>query len=309
MRHAFATTLAELAATDPRILLLTGDLGYMALEPFAERFPDRFLNVGVAEQNMVGLATGLAEAGFMPFVYSIITFASLRPYEFIRNGPVLHRFPVRIIGVGGGFEYGTAGTTHHGLEDVGVMRLQPGLTVVAPADHRQARTALLATWDLPGPVFYRLSKDDKTVIPGLNGRYEHGRVQVLHEGNDVLLLALGSSAAEAAAAAETLATRGVSAALGVVASVNPPPADDLYRLLARHRLVLTVEAHYAAGGLGSLVAEVAAEHGLGCRLVRCAVKRSPDGVSGSTAYLQRLHGLDRDTLARTALTELAKRSP
>src|SRR3954468_1576453 len=121
MRGAFATTLTELAARDRRIVLLTGDLGYMALEPFAEQHPDRFFNVGVAEQNMVGLATGLAEAGFVPFVYSIVTFATLRPYEFIRNGPVLHGLPVRVVGVGGGFEYGHAGPTHHGLEDVGVL--------------------------------------------------------------------------------------------------------------------------------------------------------------------------------------------
>src|SRR5262245_38381869 len=103
----------------------------MVLEPFAERFPARFINVGVAEQNMVGLATGLAEAGYLPFVYSIAPFAALRPYEFIRNGPVLHRLPVRIVGVGGGFDYGVAGPSHHGLEDVGVMRVQPGLTLIA----------------------------------------------------------------------------------------------------------------------------------------------------------------------------------
>ena len=139
MRTAFVNTLAELAALDERILLLTGDLGYMALEPFTDRFPDRFVNVGVAEQNMVGIATGLAEAGFVPFVYSIATFASLRPYEFIRNGPVLHRSRVRIVGVGGGFEYGTAGITHHGLEDVGVMRVQPGLTVIVPGGFRTKR--------------------------------------------------------------------------------------------------------------------------------------------------------------------------
>ncbi|HMV46813.1 MAG TPA: 1-deoxy-D-xylulose-5-phosphate synthase, partial [Blastocatellia bacterium] len=146
MRAAFTETIVELAERDPRILLLTGDLGYCALEPFAEKFPDRFFNCGVAEQNMVGVATGLAEAGYIPFVYSIATFASLRTYEFIRNGPILHHLPVRIVGVGGGFEYGTAGPTHYGLEDAGVMRLQPGLTVISPADHQQTRTAMLATW-------------------------------------------------------------------------------------------------------------------------------------------------------------------
>src|SRR5271154_5163695 len=146
MRGTFAKTLTELAGIEPRIFLLTGDLGYMALEPFAERYPDRFLNVGVAEQNMVGIATGLAEAGFIPVVYSIVTFASLRPYEFIRNGPILHQLPVRIAGVGGGCEYGHNGATHYGLEDVGVMRVQPGITVVAPGDAAQTRTALEKTY-------------------------------------------------------------------------------------------------------------------------------------------------------------------
>jgi len=175
VRAAFAQTLTELAEQDPRVLLLTGDLGYMALEPFSDAHPDRFFNAGVAEQNMVGMATGLAEAGFVPFVYSIVNFATLRPYEFIRNGPVLHQLPVRIVGMGGGFEYGTAGPSHHGLEDVGVMRLQPGLTVIAPADHQQARTAIAETWDLPGPVYYRLGKDDKTTVPGLDGRFALAR--------------------------------------------------------------------------------------------------------------------------------------
>src|SRR5215470_18612043 len=114
MRRAFTQALVQIAEQDPRLLLLTADLGYTVLEPFVERFPARFFNMGVAEQNMVGVATGLAEAGFVPFVYSINPFAVLRPYEFIRNGPIAHRLPVRVVGVGGGFEYGPQGQTHHG---------------------------------------------------------------------------------------------------------------------------------------------------------------------------------------------------
>src|SRR6185437_14353504 len=112
MRQAFIRTLCELAAEDDRIVLLTGDLGYMAMEPFRDRFPERFINAGVAEQNMIGIATGMAEAGLRPYAYSIATFAVLRPFEFIRNGPVLHNLPVRIVGMGGGFDYGPAGSTH-----------------------------------------------------------------------------------------------------------------------------------------------------------------------------------------------------
>ncbi len=303
MRRTFVNTLVALAEADPRILLLTGDLGYMALEPFIERFPQRFLNAGVAEQNMVGVASGLAEAGFIPFVYSIVTFATLRPYEFIRNGPVLHQFPVRLVGIGGGYDYGPQGATHHGLEDVGVMRVQPGMSVIAAADHQQLAAALRATWDLPGPVYYRLGRDE-TAIPGLDGRFTLGRAERVREGSDVLIVAMGSVATEAAAAAESLAARGVSCGVVVVASVQPAPTEDLAAALAAVPVVLTVEAHYASGGLGSLVAEVAAGRGLGCRVVRCAVTATPNGLSGSQRWLYEAHGLSREALVETALGAL-----
>jgi transketolase len=301
MRAAFVRTLSELGERDRRVLLLTGDLGFMALEPFAERNPKQFLNVGVAEQNMVGVACGLAEAGFLPFVYSIATFASMRGYEFIRNGAVLGELPVRIVGIGGGFEYGPAGPTHHALEDVGLMRMHPHLTVIAPADHQQTLTALLASWDLRGPVYYRLGKDDSTVVPGLDGRFELGRVTLIGSGSDVLFLSMGSVSVEAQAAVQTLATKGLDCTLGIVASVNPPPVEDLIGLLSRFPVAITVEAHYASGGLGSLVSEVIAEHAISCRVVRCGVSGLSSGLSGSQAYLHRVHGLDRGSLVATAM--------
>jgi transketolase len=306
MRAAFAQTLTALAERDPRILLLTGDLGFMALEPFAERFPGRFFNVGVAEQNLVGLATGLAEAGFLPFLYSIAPFASLRPYEFLRNGPVLHRLPVRVVGVGGGFDYGHAGPTHHGLEDVGVLRLQPGLTLIAPADGEQTARALQRTWDLPGPVYYRLGKDDKLHVPGLHGRFELGRAQLLGHGGDLLLIALGGIAAEVVEAAEILAHEDIACTVMVVACLNPAPWPDLVSALTRFRLALTIEAHYVCGGLGSLVAEVIAEEALACRLLRCGVRTAPGGPTGGARYLLQQHGLTSEALAETALQVLAE---
>lgn len=306
MRAAFAHTLTELAGLDSRILLLTGDLGFMALEPFSDRFPQRFFNAGVAEQNMVGMATGLAEAGFIPFVYSIVTFATLRPYEFIRNGPILHNLPVRVAGIGGGFEYGTAGPTHHGLEDVGVFRVQPGMTVVAPADHLQARTALLATWDIPGPIYYRLGKDDRTSVPGLDGRFELGRAQTLRYGRDVALITMGSISAEVARAAELLATQGIEATVVVVASINPPPVPDLIDVLTDIPLAVTVEAHFATGGVGSLVAEVIAENGLHCLLRRAGV-RGIEARSGSQTYMHEVHGLTPTQIARTVVETLSQR--
>ncbi len=307
MRRAFAETLAELAEKDERIVLLTADLGYMALEPFADRFPKRFFNVGVAEQNMIGVATGLAEAGLIPFAYSIIPFAVLRPYEFIKNGPLIHHLPVRIVGVGAGVDYANNGPSHHGLDDVGVMRVQPGLTVVAPADAAQARTALRETADHLGPIYFRLSKDEKISVPPLGGRFELGRLQTVREGRDVLLLAMGNIAAEALAACEALASDGISAGLSVVSSLNPSPVEDIAAVCGRVPLVLTVETHYLAGGIGSLVAEVIAENELRCRLVRCGVKEIPTGPVGSVPYFYDRFGLSAAKLAATARHALAAR--
>jgi transketolase len=304
MRAAFVAALIEAASADDRVMLLTGDLGYTVIEPFAERFPHRFLNVGVAEQDLVGLATGLSEAGFRPFVYSIATFMSLRPYEFIRNGPVQHGLPVRLVAVGGGFEYGTAGHSHHALEDLGLMRMLPGLTVVAPADHRQALTAIRATWDLPGPVYYRLGKDDRTEVAGLEGRFRLGSAEALVEGPDLLFVGLGSIVFEMVGASEILVGRGIRSTVVVLSSFNPGAVDDVARQLARHSVAITVEEHSVVGGLGSFVGEIIAERGLNCRLVRCGVRAVPDGRSGGTAWLRERHGLSAARIATTAMTAL-----
>jgi transketolase len=305
VRNAFVGALLEIAEEDSRVVLLTGDLGFMVLEPFAERIPERFINVGVAEQNMVGLATGLAEAGFIPFVYSIATFASMRAYEFIRNGPLLHSLPVRIIGVGAGLDYGHNGVTHYALEDVAIMRAQPDMTIIAPADPGQAITAAHCSMDVPGPIYFRIGKANDSV-PNLDGRFRLGRLDCLSEGEDVAIIALGSMAAEASKAAALLAGQGISATVAVVASVQPAPIEDLVELLSEVPTVVTVEAHYRTGGLGSLVAEVIAEHRLRCSLVRHAVEVMPRGVTGTLPFLNDFYGLSAQSLTESIATGLSR---
>lgn len=308
MRSAFASTLLELAAVDERIMLLTGDLGFAVLEPFAERFPDRFLNVGVAEQNMVGIATGLAEAGYTPYVYSIATFAAMRAYEFVRNGPILHELPVRVVGVGGGMDYGHNGMTHYAVEDAGIMRVQPGIAVVAPADPRQTSAALPAVQALPGPAYLRLGKES-AAVPGLDGRFALGRAERIGDGRDVALVTLGGMAAAAVEAAELLSADGIDATVLVVSSLNPPPTRDLAAALADVPLALSAEAHYVNGALGSLVAETIAEQGLRCRLIRAGLRATPAGVTGSRPYLYERHGLASAQLAAAARDALRRTAP
>ena len=300
--------LCNLAAVDERIILLTGDLGYMALEPFRESFPSRFLNVGVAEQNLIGVATGMAEGGLLPYAYSIATFASLRPFEFIRNGPVLQRLPVRIVGMGMGFEYGHAGPSHHALEDIGVLRTLPGLTVVIPADAAQAFAAIEQTWALPGPVYYSLGKDDRASVPGLDGRFALGPGQTVRPGAALASVAMGSITTEAVAASVELERRGIRATVAVVSNFNPDPLEDLEALLSRIPHVISVEAQTLSGGLASLLSMVIASRGLACRLWPLAVRTSPDGTSGSQADCWRRHGLDRSAIVECAHSILGRSS-
>jgi len=303
MRRSFARALTDLAAHDPRIVLLTADLGFMVLEEFEVAHPSRFFNVGVAEANMVGLATGLAASGYIPYVYSIATFASMRPYEQIRNGPVLHNLPVRIVGTGGGFEYGPAGFTHHALEDLGIARLQPGLTVIAPADHLQAANAVRAAHQLPGPIYFRLGKRDDYLIDGLDGRFRLGKVEIIRKGPDLLVLSLGSITLEVVQAAGALAEKGVETTVAVVSCLAPPPVEELRTMLQRFPVAITVEEHYVRGALGSLVAEVLAEDAIPCKLVRCGVRAIPE-VCGSESFLRDAVGLSVRGIMTCALEAL-----
>jgi transketolase len=227
----------------------------------------------------------------------------MRAYEQIRNGPVFHGLPARIIGVGGGFEYGFGGFTHHAFEDLGIARIQPGLTVIAPADSAQTVSAIWATYDLPGPIYYRVGKRDDHVLPLLEGRFRLGRTETIREGGDILILAVGSIASEAFSATEILFRKGVRAALSIVSSLRPAPADDIRDLLEQFPVAITVEEHYVEGGLGSLISEIVAEAGIGCRIIRCGVRSVPS-VCGGEAYLRKLAGLSDEGIAETALDAL-----
>jgi transketolase len=308
MRSTFMRALTELAAEDERVVLLTGDLGWGTIERFAARFPGRFLNVGVAEQNMAGLASGMARDGLVPYIYSIATFATMRCYEQFRNGAALHNLPVRLIGIGGGFSYGHAGPTHYALEDLAILRTQPSVAVIAPADAAQARAVLRSMAGHSGPVYFRVDKNERPDLAGLAGRFALGRPERIRTGVDVLLLSTGSITYEVLKAAELLAAAGPSAAVAVMAHLPFEPSADLVELLSGYPAVITVEEASTAGGLGSLVAESIARAGLRCRLVPLGVSRPLPSASGSTAYMRRLAGLSPESIAQEAAALIRRRA-
>ncbi|HSW89394.1 MAG TPA: transketolase C-terminal domain-containing protein [Patescibacteria group bacterium] len=305
MRKAFVQSMLDIADQDERVLLLTADLGFMVLEPFRDRFPNRFFNVGVSEQNMISLATGLALQGFIPFVYSIATFAVLREYEFIRNGPIAHKLPVRIVGVGTGVDYAYDGLTHYALEDIALMRTLSSLRIIATADSAQTISALQSTWQLPGPTYYRLSKNDLLSVPKLQGRFTYQEIELLRTGKDCVLLTTGSVSQDVYSAVEKLARQGVDCALAIISTIAPFDTRQLLYLLSGYKHVFTFEPHLPTGGVGSLVAEVIADNNLKCTLTRTGITYHPGDYLGTQALIHERNGLDVNGIISTVKKSLS----
>ena len=184
------------------------------------------------------------------------------------------------------------------------MRVQQGIQVIVPADSQQTRSALLDTWDSHQPVYYRLGKDDKTIVPGLQGRFHQDKVQLVREGGDILILSMGNVVMEALEASSELSQRGIECTVAIVSSFNPGPVNDIVDLLAAFPLAYTLEAHFINGGLGSLVSEVIAEHRqTKTRLIRCGIRNIPDGTSGSQKFLYEKYGISSQTLINSILSE------
>lgn len=301
MRPTFARTLTELAEQDARVALVIGDVGFGVIEGFAARFPERFLNVGVAEANLAGVSAGLALAGARPFMYSIANFPTLRCLEQIRNDICYNGAPVVIVGVGGGLAYGSLGATHHATEDLAVMRALPGMTVVAPADPIETELATRAALALGAPLYLRLGRSGDPSVHETRPRFTLGRAIVVREGTDLTLLATGAIVRSALDAAALLAGAGVSTRVVSVHTVKPLDADAVRQAVEVTPALMTVEEHSIVGGLGSAVAEVLADGGLRPRtFARLGLPDAFGHRIGGRDHLLAHAGLDAPGIARAA---------
>ena len=300
MRVAFRDALCQLAAADPRIWVVCGDLGYSILEPFIERFPDRYVNAGVAEQNMTGLAAGLALAGKIPFTYSIANFPVMRCLEQIRNDVCYHRLPVKVVAVGGGFTYGAQGYSHHGVEDLAVLRCLPAMTVVAPADPLETLAAVRAVAAAPGPCYLRLGKAKEPKVHQGAIDFQLGRALTVRAGSDLTLISTGGMLQNTVAAAELLAARGLAARVLSMHTVQPLDIDAVAAAAQQTGALLTVEEHTIRGGLGSAVAELLAEAGWRVAFRRLGVDPDRHSPNGSRDFLLAHHGLHPEGIAAAA---------
>jgi transketolase len=308
MRNQFCDALVTRSAKDDMVFL-TGDLGFMALEPLKEAMGERFINAGVAEQNMTGLAVGMAMCGKIIFTYSIANFPTLRCLEQIRNDACYHRADVKVVSVGGGLGYGPLGMSHHATEDLAILRTLPGLTVISPGDPLETACAVEAVARTPGPCYLRLGRAGEPVVHPARPDFEVGRALVLRDGSDLTLIATGGMLAVAAGAAEALAREGVSARVLSMHTIKPLDVGAVLAAARETRAMATIEEHGVIGGLGGAVAEVLAESDL----PRVAFRRIglPAEYSkevGGCEYLRRVHGLDEPGVLATLRGWLAGRA-
>ncbi len=299
MRNAFIRALTEAAATDERIVFLTGDLGFKLFDDFAARYPGRFMNVGVAEATMAGVAAGLALEGKKPFIYSIVPFATLRCYEQIRNDICYHEADVTVVGVGGGYSYGPNGPTHHALEDIAVMRALPNMTVICPGDPAETVAAVHMLARHRGPAYLRLGRAGEPNVHPDPVTLAIGTSLTLRSGGNVVLLATGNMLATAVRAADLLAARGVAAGVVSMPTVKPLDVATIDAAAASGAFIATLEEHSLIGGFGAAVAEHLAERGGAVRFRRFAAPDRFSHTCGDQEFHREACGLDAPAIAET----------
>lgn len=300
MRTVFNNTLLELAERNKNIFLVLADIGYGEIEPFAEKFPDRFFNVGVSEQNMTGIATGIALNGNIVFTYSIANFPTLRCFEQIRNDVCYHKANVKIIAIGGGLAYGPLGVSHHATEDLSVMRALPNMVVVAPGDLVEAEllTRAIVEWD--GPCYMRCGYKGETVLHKSRPDLKIGKAITIRNGNDLTLIATGEMLPTSLEIADELDKKGIDARVISMHTLKPIDKEAIVKAAEETKIILTLEENNILGGLGGAVSEVLAETGnLNIKFRRIGINDMFPSKVGYREYLRKAYGFSKKDILKT----------
>jgi len=308
MRNAFADEATKLGLADSRVVLLSGDIGNKLFDKFKGANEGRFINCGIAEANMMGLAAGMALSGLRPIVYTITPFTTTRCFEQIRVDACYHNVPVIIVGTGSGLSYAELGPTHHSCEDLAILRVLPNMTVLAPADEVELRQCMRAALKLNGPVYIRIGKKGEAIIPKKDDTFEIGRSITVRQGSDVCLIGTGTIMPELLKAAEAMAHRGVSARVESCHTVKPLDLDMLKEVSCKFPLIAVVEEHSRIGGLGGSVAEwLAAQNTNKPPLLTFGTDDEFMHEVGSQEYARAKYGLTAENIAAKTLDALRSR--
>ena len=301
MRNAFIQYITQQAEVDPSLFLIVGDVGFSVVEPFKDRYQDRFINAGIAEQNMIGMAAGLAMAGKNVYVYSIIPFITMRCFEQIRNNISYQKLPVKLVGVGGGFSYATWGLTHYALEDVTLMRVLPDMTIIAPGSKYELASLMSSINALPGPVYIRIGNNEELVTYPAQSSVMLGKAIEIIPHENTCIIASGNAVDLAWQVQQALQDYGIS--VGLVSMPTIKPLDIPFLTNRPWQAIFTIEEHMINGGFGESIAHVL------CAPKSNSVTFHAFGINdyylheiGSRAYLKEQVGLASNTIAQKIMS-------
>ena len=306
-REGFGQALVELGESNPKVLVLTCDLtNSVRAEAFKKRFPDRFFQFGVAEQNMMGIAAGMSLVGYIPFVCTYAIFSAGRCWEQLRLSVCYTNCNVKIQGAHSGILVGPDGVSHQATEDIATTRVIPNLKVVVPCDSIEARKATLAAANTDGPIYIRLSREPMPIITTDQTDFILGQANIMRDGQDVTIIACGAEVCQALLAAEELAKEDINAAVVNLHTIKPIDKDTIVKFARKTRAVVTAEIHQAAGGMGSAVAEVLAQH---CPVpMEMVGMKDCFGTSGLPLDLMKHFGLTSDEIKQAAKKVISRKT-
>ncbi|MCE0506582.1 transketolase [Roseivivax sp. GX 12232] len=306
MRDAFLKELTRQAAEDPSVMLITGDLGFGVLTEYSQRFPNQFINAGVAEQNMTAMACGLAMEGYRVFTYSIANFTTLRCLEQIRNDVCYHDADVTVVSIGGGFSYGQLGVSHFATEDLAILRALPNMTVIAPTDPWEAEELARQLPATPGPKYMRIDKGAAGLAPD-PGSISLGRARRVREGADATVICVGGILSEALQAAEILAREGIELRVVGIHTLKPLDTEEVTGAARDTGGIVTLEEHSIIGGLGGVVAETLLEAGCAPGFFRrMGLHDIYPSVVGDQNFLRAEYGMDAAAVVATLRKALCR---
>lgn len=292
MRNHLINKITEIAEKDKNIMLVTADLGFSVVENFKNKFPNRYINVGIAEQNMAAVAAGLALEGNTVFIYSIGNFPTLRCIEQIRNDICYHNANVKILAVGSGFAYGTLGMTHHATEDLAIMRAMPNMCVFTPCDSISAEAIAEDICKIQGPCYVRLERGGEPIVFNKNEQFIIGELKELRKGKGVAIITIGTVINEALKATDELLKENKEISVYSVYSLKPINKEQILKIVENNQYIITVEEHQITGGLGSTIAEIIAENDVKTQLIRLGLHDEFTSVVGNQEYLRDVYKLD-----------------
>lgn len=290
MRTAYLDTLYELAQKDKRIYALISDNGAIVYDRFRRDMSAQYLNLGISEANMIGMAAGMASCGKIPFAYTIGAFLAYRAFEFIRNDVCLQNQNVKIVGTGAGEAYSALGPTHHSTEDLGGLRTLSNLIIITPASPLEARKATIAAYKHEGPVYLRLGTNKEPEIYEKDYEFQIGKAVILEEGKDITLIGTGSILKDVLTVTKELDAEGINVRVIDMHTIKPIDKEVIYKAIDETGRIITIEDHNIIGGLGSAVAEVIAEYGKRVQFERIGLKRFSEGY-GSYSQVRDINAI------------------